>query len=132
MFFSSDVGNPDTNAKFQADLQTYTHTIAPDPEVYMEQYVSWEIASKANKWRGRNISRWRDDEVDRLARSAESELDPVKRAAMFIRMNDLVVGGQHILPLVGRPGVDGVANKLVAPPGWGGGVGLIHHGYRDA
>ena len=93
MFFSSDVGNPDTNAKFQADLQTYTHTIAPDPEVYMEQYVSWEIASKANKWRGRNISRWRDDEVDRLARSAESELDPVKRAAMFIRMKDLVVGG---------------------------------------
>ena len=132
MFFSSDVGNPDSNAKFQADLQIYTHTIAPDPEVYMEQYVSWEIASKANKWQGRNISRWRNDEVDRLARSAESELDPVKRAAMFIRMNDLVVGGQHILPLVGRPGVDGVANKLVAPPSWGGGVELIHHWYRDA
>ena len=131
VFFSSDVANPDTSAKFQADLQMYNYTSAPDPEVYMEQYVSWEIASKANKWQGRNISRWRHDEVDRLARSAESELDPVKRAAMFIRMNDLVVGGQHILPLVGRPGVDGVANKLVAPPSWGGGVGLIHHWYRD-
>ena len=132
VFFSSDMANPDTSAKFQADLQMYNYTSAPDPEVYMEQYVSWEIASKANKWQGRNISRWRNDEVDRLARSAESELDPVKRAAMFIRMNDLVVGGQHILPLVGRPGVDGVANKLVAPPSWGGGVELIHHWYRDA
>ena len=113
-------------------MQMYSYTSAPDPEVYMEQKVSWEIASKANKWPGRNISRWRNDEVDRLARSAEGELDPVKRAAMFIRMNDLVVAGQHILPLVGRPGVDGVANKLVAPPSWGGGVALIHHGCRDA
>ena len=132
VYFSSDVANPDTSAKFQADMQMYSYTSAPDPEVYMEQYVSWEIASKANKWQGRNISRWRNDEVDRLARSAEGELDPVKRAAMFIRMNDLVVAGQHILPLVGRPGVDGVANKLVAPPSWGGGVALIHHGCRDA
>ena len=132
VYFSSDVANPDTSAKFQADMQMYSYTSAPDPEVYMEQYVSWEIASKAYKWQGRNISRWRNDEVDRLARSAEGELDPVKRAAMFIRMNDLVVAGQYILPVVGRPGVDGVANKLVAPPSWGGGVGLLHHWYRES
>ena len=62
----------------------------PDPERFMDQYLTREISSKANKWQGRNISRWRSDEYDKTLRAAESEMDPVKRAALFIRMNDLV------------------------------------------
>jgi peptide/nickel transport system substrate-binding protein len=34
-------------------------------------------------------TRWRNEEYDRLWKSREAEMDPVKRAAMFIRMNDL-------------------------------------------
>ena len=30
----------------------------------MNQFVSWEIATKANKWQGRNITRWRSEEYD--------------------------------------------------------------------
>ena len=133
VFFSSDVGNPDTTAKFWADMQEYNFSMgAPDPERYMDQYVSWEMSSKANKWQGRNISRWRNDEFDKLFRAAEVELDGAKRAAMFIRMNDLVVNDHHILPIVHRPSLDGVGTKIAAHIGWTGVVGSIHHWFRES
>ena len=31
----------------------------------MRQFVTWEAASKANKWQGRNITRWRNEEFDK-------------------------------------------------------------------
>src|SRR5436853_756625 len=89
VFFSSDVANPDTYGKFWADMQMYTTTMtAPDAERFMDQYKSEEISQKANKWAGRNICRWQNAEYDKLALQASSELDPVKRAALYIRMND--------------------------------------------
>ena len=85
VYFSSDVANPDTYAKFYCDIQMFTTTMGePDPDVFMRQFVSWEVASKDNKWQGRNITRWRSDEYDKAFRAAESELDPVKRAALFM------------------------------------------------
>src|SRR5678815_5048530 len=97
VFFSSDFANPDTYQKFWCDMQMYTTTMTqPDPERFMDQYLTREISAKANKWQGRNISRWRSDEYDKIYVEAESEMDPVKRAALFIRMNDLVVGAGHI------------------------------------
>ena len=92
VFFSSDPANADTYPHFYADLQMYNTTMtAPDPQYFMNQFTSWEIASKANKWQGRNITRWRNEEYDRAYRAADSELDPVKRAALFVKMNDLVI-----------------------------------------
>ena len=59
VFFSSDAANPDTYRHFYADMQMYTTTMsAPDPEDFMRQFVSWEAASKENKWQGRNVPRW--------------------------------------------------------------------------
>lgn len=113
VFFSSDVANPDTFTKFYADVQMYTTTMPQaDPQRFMNQYVSWEVATKANSWQGRNIVRWRNEEYDAAFRAAESELDPVKRAALFIRMNDLVVGSNHIIPLVSRPLVSASISTL--------------------
>ncbi len=113
VFFSSDVANPDTYTKFYADVQMYTTTMPQaDPERFMNQYVSWEVSSKANNWQGRNIVRWRSEEYDRIFRESQSELDPVKRAALFIRMNDMVVGSNHIIPLVRRPTVSASLNSL--------------------
>ena len=60
----------------------------------MNQFTSGEVATKENKWQGRNITRWKSEEYDKTFRAAEGELDPVKRAALFIRMNDLVCGDQ--------------------------------------
>src|SRR5213075_2197039 len=65
VFFSSDVANPDTYTKFYADIQMYNNGMAqPDSEVFLRQFCSWEVATKANKWQGRNITRWQNQEFD--------------------------------------------------------------------
>ncbi|HUK06009.1 MAG TPA: peptide ABC transporter substrate-binding protein, partial [Burkholderiales bacterium] len=132
VYFSSDVANPDTYTKFYADLQMYTTTMPqPDPERFMNQFASWEAASKENKWQGRNITRWTSEDYDKTFRAAESELDPVKRAALFIRMNDLACGDQAVIPVVYRPGVSAVASKLqVDISGWDNNTGNLKDWYR--
>jgi peptide/nickel transport system substrate-binding protein len=120
VYFSSDVANPDTFRKFNADIQMYNTTMPrPDPEFFMAQFCSWEVATRENKWSGRNPTRWRNDDYDRAYRAAEVELDPVKRAALFIRMNDLLVQHRVVVPLVNRPFVSAHSNRLRAPmSGW--------------
>jgi peptide/nickel transport system substrate-binding protein len=120
VFFSSDVANPDTYTKFYTDIEMYTTTMTqPDPEIFMNQYCSWEVANKDNKWQGRNITRWRNDEYDKAFHAAEAELDPVKRAALYIKMNDLVVNDPTVIPVVYRPRVQVVGNNLAAQlSGW--------------
>jgi peptide/nickel transport system substrate-binding protein len=134
VFFSSDVANPDTYAKFYCDLQMYNVLMnEPDPEFFMNQFVSWEIASKDNKWQGRNITRWHSEEYDKAYRAAEGELDPVKRAVLFICMNDLVCNDHPVIPVVNRPKVEALANKLHAPgSGWDNDLWNLKDWYRDA
>src|SRR4029453_685929 len=71
-----------------------------------------EIAQKANNWAGRNIVRWANTEYDRLWKQAATELDPVKRAALFIRMNDLMIEDVVIIPVVWRHDVSAVNRSL--------------------
>jgi len=113
VYFSTDQNNPDTSSKFHADMQMHSWSQGPpDPDQFMNYFCSWEVPTKANKFSGRNGSHWTNPEYDELHRAAETEMDPVKRAAMYIRMNDLVVGSGHILPLVMRPTVAGVSRKM--------------------
>jgi peptide/nickel transport system substrate-binding protein len=133
VYFGGDATNPDTNTKFWADMQMYTQDMGPpDPQRFMDRYTSWEIARKANKWQGRNLSRWRSEEYDTLYRAAEQELDPVKRAALFIRMNDLVCTDNYVIPLLYRPEVDGAAKNLVLSlSGWANATGNVHSWFRE-
>ena len=113
VFFSSDVANPDTYTKFYSDLQMYNvGPGAPDPQTFMSNFTSAEICSKENKWARRNTTRWRNEEYDRLWKAAESEMDPVKRAALFIRMNDMLTQHVVVIPIVWRNSVAGVSNRL--------------------
>jgi peptide/nickel transport system substrate-binding protein len=132
VYFSADPGNPDTSAKFAADIQMYSWTMGqPDPAYFMNTFCSSEIASKANKWIGRNSSRWRSDEYDALFNAAESELDPVKRAAMFIRMNDLAVESRYIIPIVNRTQVIAVGRSMRAQfSAWTSDIFLIQDWYK--
>ncbi len=120
VYFSSDIGNPDISRKFPADMQMSTvNMLSPDPEAFMRQWLSWEAAQKANKWQGLNTTRWQNADYDKTYREAQAELDPVKRAALFIAMNDMVVGAPIDIPVVYRPNVHAVGNRLVAPlSGW--------------
>jgi peptide/nickel transport system substrate-binding protein len=133
VFFSSDVANPDTISKFFADLQMFANTREnPDPGRFMELFCSWQMASRENKWQGRNLPRWHSDEYDRTFRAAEVELDPVKRAALLIRMNDLVCKSRVVLPIVNRPNVVGISNKLRATfSAWGGDLWALQDWYRE-
>ncbi len=105
VFFSSDVANPDTATKFYADLEMFNIGGTPDPQFFMNQFCSWEIASKDNKWQGRNLSRWRNDEYDEAYHAAQKRARPGKRAALFIRMNELIIENRVAIPLVNRPDV---------------------------
>jgi peptide/nickel transport system substrate-binding protein len=133
VFFSSDFGNPDTFSKFWADLQMFSFPMTqPDPERLMDQYTSWEVSSKANKWQGRNITRWTSEQYDRLYREAAAELDPVKRAALFIRMNDLVINEHVVVPLVNRFRVSAAGLRLATVlSSWDLDFAQLHHWYRD-
>ncbi len=135
VYFSSDPGNPDTYRQFTADMQMYTTgPDAPDPQAFMERFVSWDIASKANKWQGQNVTRWRSEEYDRLWKAAETELDPVKRAALFIRMNDLVIQNAVVVPVLWRSSVAAVSNKLRAADSspWDSDLWRLAHWHREA
>jgi len=105
----------------------------PDPEIFMNQFTSWEIAAKANKWQGRNATRWKSDEYDKVYRAAESEMDPVKRAALFIKMNDLVIQNVVVIPVVQRPRVTALSNTLkVEESGWDSDFWSLQDWYREA
>jgi peptide/nickel transport system substrate-binding protein len=112
VFFSSDVNNVDTNIRFLADLQTYTVFAPLDPQFFMAQYVSWEIPTKENNYTGRNISRWRDAEYDRLWRMSDVEMDPLKRAAYFIQMNDIIIQKAVGIPVTWRNVIHAASNNL--------------------
>jgi peptide/nickel transport system substrate-binding protein len=113
VYFGSDVANPDTFAKFYSDIQMYNNgPDTPDPHTFMSQFTSREVATKDNKWQGRNITRWRHEEYDRAWAAAAAEMDPVKRAALLIRMNDLVIQHTVVVPVSFRNGASGVSTRL--------------------
>ncbi len=132
VFFSSDVANPDTYTKFYCDIQMYTTTMTqPDPETFLLQLMSWEVATKENKWQGRNITRWTNKEADDAYKAAQAELDPVKRGAHFIKINDLVVNDPVIIPVVYRPRVQARSNTLAArSSGWDSDFWNLQDWYR--
>jgi len=134
VFFGSDVANPDTYQKFWADMQMFTTTMGqPDPQVFMEQFTTDQISQKANKWSSRNLVRWSNAEYDATFAAAQIEFDPVKRAAMFIKMNDLVVNDFHVIPLFARPRPRASVLKLNAPlSAWDNDTWALGFWSRDA
>jgi peptide/nickel transport system substrate-binding protein len=134
VYFSSDAANLDTYPHFSTDIQMYTTTMTqPDPELFMIQFASWEAASKDNKWQGRNITRWKNEEYDKLYRASEGELDVVKRAALYVKMNELVIQNGVVIPVVWRPRVRAIASKLrLEQSGWDSDFWNLQNWYREA
>ena len=113
VFFSSDVANPDTYTKLYVDMEMYTTTQPqPDPERFLNQFTSWEIATKENKWLGRNVSRYSDPAADEAYKAAQKELDPAKRAALLIKVNEIFCEANVILPILSRTRIAASLNNL--------------------
>ena len=133
VFFAGDPGNTDTDSHFYADMEEYAfQSTTPDPADWMRQYQSSQISQKDNKWSGQNNSRYSSKEFDDLFNAAATELDPVKRAAMLIKMNDLVVA-DNVLPIIQRGSVAGIVNRLHAPrSGWDNDMWALSDWWKDA
>ncbi len=134
VYFGSDFANPDTYQKFWTDIQMFTTTMTqPDPQLFMEQFTSAQHSQKANKWASRNLVRWSNKEYDTTFAAAQVELDPVKRAAMFIKLNDILVADGYVIPLFARPRPVGVVNKMaIQSSAWDGLTWAIGYWYREA
>jgi peptide/nickel transport system substrate-binding protein len=89
----------------------------------MQQFVSWEIAPRANHWAGRNVVRWANAEYDRLWQQAAMELDPAKCAVLFICMNALVIEDVAVIRVFRLPDMSAVRHSLrgleLGPWDWG-------------
>lgn len=134
VFFGGDAANPDTYQKFWADIEMFTTTMTqPDPQTFMEQFTTDQLAQKANKWASRNLVRWTSAEYDATFKAAQLEFDPVKRAALFIKMNDLVVNDGYVIPLFARPRPYGIVNKLVPTlSAWDSATWALGYWYRES
>ena len=134
VFFSSDEGNNDTYGKFYADMQTYGWTsYSPDPDGMAQTFVSWEACSKANKWLKNNLTRWQNAEYDAAYRASEVELDPVKRTALFVRMNDMVTADGYVIPFIARSVARAFGHKIRAPlSAWQNDMAMLSDWYREA
>src|SRR3954452_20121720 len=113
VFFSSDVGNPDTYVKFYADLEMFQIPMSqPDPAQHMRRFHSRNVATKENKWQGTNFPRWVNKDYDAAIDAAENETDPVKRAALYIKCNDLMLQDTVFIPAMHRLKVEAASNTL--------------------
>jgi peptide/nickel transport system substrate-binding protein len=135
VYFSSDPANPDTVSHFYADIQMFSFGPgSPDPQAHLNRFVSWQIAQRANNWSGRNTVRWSNAEYDRLWKQAETELDPMKRTALIIRMNDMLIEDVVLIPVIWRNGVRAMNHKLhgVELSDWDSDFWGLAYWYREA
>ena len=78
VFFSSDVANPDTYHAFLLPTCRCTrrHDAARSERVHAPVRLLGGRRARTNKWQGRNITRWRNDEYDDAYRAAEARARP--------------------------------------------------------
>lgn len=133
VFFSSDVANPDTYSKFYADIEMFQIPMTqPDPGLHMRRYHSRNVATKENKWQGQNFPRWINKEFDAAIDAADVEIDPVKRAALYIKGNDLMWQDTVFIPVMHRLAVEASSNSLrPALSGWANQTDNIQDWYRE-
>jgi peptide/nickel transport system substrate-binding protein len=134
VFFSSDVANPDTYAHFYADLEMFQIPMSqPDPASHMRRYHSRYVATKENKWQGTNFPRYVNPDYDAAVDAADGEVDPVKRAAFYIKANDLLWQDTVFIPAMHRLKVEACSNTLrPVVSGWANETDNLHDWYREA
>jgi peptide/nickel transport system substrate-binding protein len=110
VFFGSDIANPDTVAKFWADMQhVRLHHGRARPAPLHGPVRQLGSRVQGQPVAGPQLPALAQRRLRRAYKAADGELDPVKRAALYIRMNDLVCGDNHLLPVVTRPKVAAAA-----------------------
>ncbi|MFK8181815.1 MAG: peptide ABC transporter substrate-binding protein [Phormidesmis sp.] len=111
--YFGDSNNPDSVHQFNADLQLFAFdSETPEPDSYMELYACDQISQKENQWSKENSSRYCNPEYDAILDQLATEIDPAKRAALFVEMNDLLVEDVALIPLVRRSDAYAISSSL--------------------
>jgi peptide/nickel transport system substrate-binding protein len=101
IFLGPPKDTTDTRRQFFADFEEFAFSNkSPDPAAYMAGWVCDKAAQKANDWSLPNWSRYCNPEFDALFAQASAELDPEKRTALFVKMNELLIQDVAVIPLV--------------------------------
>ena len=103
VFFGGDPGSPDTLQKFFADVEMYADNFeGTDAERYLGQWVCGEIPGPENAWQGGNTSRFCEEEYDKLRAEMATTVGEEARAAVTIKLNDMIVNSASVIPLIHR------------------------------
>jgi peptide/nickel transport system substrate-binding protein len=120
VFFTNT--SPDGANHFWADVEMFTNNSdSTDFTNYLTDWTTAQIAQKSNDWNAGNYARYTNPEFDATIDSLRKEADPAKRAALFIKANDILILDVVIIPIVSRTQVtSGVSKALknVVPTGW--------------
>jgi peptide/nickel transport system substrate-binding protein len=118
-FFDTSPGNTQGWYQFFRDTQMLTiGANTPFPTGYLGYWYAGpdgsNIAQEENSWSAKNIQRFANAEYDELYESLAVESDPEAAAATFIRLNDIVIEQDAVVPLVQRSAANsyGIHNRL--------------------
>ena len=113
VYYSSDPGNPDTLGRFQADLQMHAvNTEGPIPSASWRRSRPGTWPRERTSGRGGTGAAGVTTATIGSTPAAKHEMDPVKRAALFIQMNDLVIREAVVIPIVWRSWAVAMARTL--------------------
>jgi peptide/nickel transport system substrate-binding protein len=119
VFFSSDVGNPDTAAKLFADVEMFTTgNDSPDPTNFLDgNYTCANISQKSNQWKLSNYHRYCNPEYDAVIAELKKTTDEAKRKELIVKANDILVNDVVLIPLVARSTPSAMITGLKGPTG---------------
>jgi peptide/nickel transport system substrate-binding protein len=113
IFFGPPEGTTDTRRQFYADLEEFAFSNkSPDPSAYMAGWTCAEIAQQENDWALSNWARYCNPEYDALYEEARLELDPQRRAELFIELNDLLINDAAVIAVAHLGDISGVNTDL--------------------
>jgi peptide/nickel transport system substrate-binding protein len=119
--------------KFYADIEMLSfQNSPPDPERFLSAFHSRNIPTKENKWQGFNLSRYLSQDYDSTIDTVRFEIDPVKRASLCIKANDLLWQDTVLIPVMHRLKVAASSNTLrPVLSGWGLDTDHLQDWYRE-
>ncbi|WP_170444989.1 peptide ABC transporter substrate-binding protein [Ruegeria arenilitoris] len=113
VFFGGDPGSPDTFQKFYADVEMYANTFnGTDPQSYLGNGLCDKAPRPETQWQGENISRFCNEEFDKLHAQLAQTAGLEQRAEIAKQLNDIMVQNGGMIPLVHRGRLSAHANTL--------------------
>ena len=134
VFFGGDPASPDTYQKFYSDVEMYTTSSASaDMESLLSNNRCGQSPGPDNNWTGSNIIRFCNADYDAALDELSQTAGLDARAAVTLRLNDILVQEVALIPLVYRASAAAAVNNTlggVQINGWDSEMWNIEDWYR--